>query len=117
MFGRRRCRQDAADRRRRPRRARPAPNADVVDQALPDAAHRRPWPPPGPSLRRNPEVRYRQNGRMGEMPDADPTDRSEVDPVLADSSGLRAVVAKSRERVTAGQKRANALIEKYHDRP
>jgi uncharacterized BrkB/YihY/UPF0761 family membrane protein len=58
---------------------------------------------------------------MGEMPDPEPTDPADVDPVveaaLADSTGLRALVDKSRKHVSARQTRANELLEKYHDRP
>jgi len=55
---------------------------------------------------------------------SDRTDRvypTEIDPVvegaLSDPAGLRALADRSRERVSAGQARANELLEKYHDRP
>lgn len=40
-----------------------------------------------------------------------------VDDAFSDDTGLRALVGKSRERVSAGQVRANELLERYHDRP
>src|SRR4051812_42911928 len=50
-----------------------------------------------------------------------PTDVADLDALaeatLADSSGLRALVGRSRQRVTAGQERLNGLIDKYHERP
>ena len=36
---------------------------------------------------------------------------------LGEAGGLRALLGRSRERVSAGQARVNELIEKYHDRP
>ena len=48
-------------------------------------------------------------------------DLTELDPIteaaLTDTSGLRALVGRSRERVSAGQARLNELIERYQDRP
>ena len=47
-----------------------------------------------------------------------PTD---IDPIvegaLSDPTGLHALAEKSRESVSAGQARANELLEKYHDHP
>jgi uncharacterized BrkB/YihY/UPF0761 family membrane protein len=40
-----------------------------------------------------------------------------VEGALSDPSGLRALADKSRERLSAGQARANELLEKYKDRP
>jgi uncharacterized BrkB/YihY/UPF0761 family membrane protein len=59
---------------------------------------------------------------MTEQPQpSERVDVTDVDPVaetaLADSSGLRALIERSRERVQSGQNRVNELIEKYQDRP
>ena len=40
-----------------------------------------------------------------------------VEGALSDSTGLHALVDKSRERVSAGQARATELLEKYQDHP
>jgi uncharacterized BrkB/YihY/UPF0761 family membrane protein len=48
-----------------------------------------------------------------DVPDVDPVAES----ALSDSSGLRALIERSRERVQAGQSRVNELLEKHHDRP
>jgi uncharacterized BrkB/YihY/UPF0761 family membrane protein len=51
-------------------------------------------------------------------PASDVTDLAPVaEAALGDSSGLRALVERSRQRVSTGQTRLNELIEKYQDRP
>jgi uncharacterized BrkB/YihY/UPF0761 family membrane protein len=40
-----------------------------------------------------------------------------ADTAGSEATGLRALLGRSRERVAAEQARANALLEKYHDRP
>jgi uncharacterized BrkB/YihY/UPF0761 family membrane protein len=59
---------------------------------------------------------------MAEQPQpSEGIDVTDVDPVaesaLSDSSGLRALIERSRDRVQAGQTRVNELLEKHHDRP
>jgi uncharacterized BrkB/YihY/UPF0761 family membrane protein len=54
----------------------------------------------------------------GDVPDAtDAVDIPGVDGITHDTSGLRAVVSRSRERIAAEQVRVGELIERYHDRP
>lgn len=54
-------------------------------------------------------------------PEREPSDPagpgSGVEDVSSGSGGVRALIDRSRERVSAGQARANELVEKYHDRP
>ena len=69
------------------------------------------------------------SGEAGERPapTGEPDDRSDVtdltvlDPLaeaaVGDASGLRALVGRSRQQVSAGQARLNELIERYQDRP
>jgi uncharacterized BrkB/YihY/UPF0761 family membrane protein len=65
---------------------------------------------------------YEGSGEPADAPAAPPApDLADVVPVadaaFSDSSGLRALVERSRQRVSAGQTRLNALIDKYQDRP
>jgi uncharacterized BrkB/YihY/UPF0761 family membrane protein len=60
-------------------------------------------------------------GEHDEAPGADLAEVADLAPVaeaaLGDASGVRALVERSRQRMSAGQARLNALIEKNQDRP
>lgn len=52
-------------------------------------------------------------GGLSDLADLDPV----AEAAVGDSSGLRALVGRSRERLSKGQARLNELIDKYQDRP
>ena len=58
-----------------------------------------------------------RKGRVERVNRADPTEPDQVEGGRSESTGVRALVDRSRRRVSTGQARANDLLDRYHDRP
>jgi uncharacterized BrkB/YihY/UPF0761 family membrane protein len=73
-------------------------------------------PSSGTSARIESSARSAPTARPDDVTDDCP-DAAEPDAATVDSSGLRALVERNRQRIADGQTRLSELIDKYHDRP